>query len=168
MFLTDYNAILKNMPSVKGSYFLPYMPHHLDELDCIEMKTQKAISIPEFKRMVNHQAECGPTITAFLYNKPVAIYGATMLWKGVAEFWSLLSEQSRRYPIAMTKSGLTFIDIVEILFHLHRVQITVKTSDTRAMLWAKALGFVPECNMLRYSADKDDYTLFRRQKWVDY
>ncbi len=44
----------------------------------------------------------------------------------------------------------------------HRVQITVKTSDTRAMSWAKALDFVPECNMLRYSADKYDYTLFRR------
>lgn len=163
MFSTDYATILKHMPPVKGGYFLPYMQHHLDELDCVEMKTQKAITVNEFKYMINHQAECGPTITAFLYGKPVAVFGATILWKGVAEFWSLLSEQSRRYPIAMTKAGLTFIDIVEILFHLHRVQITVKTSDTRAMSWAKALYFVPECNMLRYSADKDDYTLLRRQ-----
>ena len=163
MFSTDYPSILKHMPPVKGGYFLPYMQHHLDELDCVEMKSQKALSIHEFKHMINYQSECGPTITAFLYGKPVAVFGATMLWKGVAEFWSLLSEQSRRYPIAMTKAGLTFIDIVEILFHLHRVQITVKTSDTRAMSWAKALYFVPECNMLRYSADKEDYTLMRRK-----
>lgn len=162
MFSTDYKQILSHMPHVKGGYYLPYMQTHLDELDCVELKTQKAISIDEFKRMINHQAECGPTITAFIYGKPVAIFGASIMWKGVAEFWSLLSEQSRRYPIAMTKAGLTFIDIAEILFHLHRVQITVKTSDTRAMSWAKALGFVLECNMLRYSADKYDYTLFRR------
>lgn len=162
MFLTNYPAIFEHMPHVKGGYYLPYMPYHLDELDCVEMKTQKAITIAEFKHMINHQANCGPTITAFIYNKPVAIFGATIMWKGVSEFWSLLSEQSRRYPIAMTKAGLTFIDIVEILFHLHRVQITVKTSDTRAMSWAKALKFVPECNMLHYSADKYDYTLFRR------
>jgi hypothetical protein len=76
------------MPPVKGGYFLPYMEHHLDELDCIEMKTQKAITVSEFKYMINHQAECGPTITAFLYGKPVAVFGATILWKGVAEFWS--------------------------------------------------------------------------------
>ncbi len=42
------------------------MQTHLDELDCIEVKTQKAISIAEFKSMINHQAECGPTITAFI------------------------------------------------------------------------------------------------------
>jgi len=163
MFLTDYPAIFERMPHVKGGYYLPYMPYHLDELDCMEIKNQKAIKPHEFKNMINHQAKCGPTITAFIYNKPVAIFGTIIMWHGVAEFWSLLSEQSRRYPIAMTKAGLTFIDIAEILFHLHRVQITVKTSDARAMSWAKALGFVPECNMLQYSADKDDYTLMRRK-----
>jgi hypothetical protein len=30
------------------------------------------------------------------------------------------------------------------------------------MAWAKALAFVPECNMVHYSADKEDYTLLRR------
>lgn len=150
------------MPNVKGGYFLPYMPYHLDELDCIEMKSQKNITPAEFKNMINHQVNCGPALTCFLYNKPVAIFGSTIMWKGVAEFWSLLSEQSRRYPLAMTKAGLTFIDICEILFHLHRVQITVKTSDNRAIAWAKTLGFEPETNMLHYSADKEDYTLMRR------
>ena len=162
MFLIDYVEVFKHMPHVKGGYYLPFLPPHLDELDCIEVHNQVAIGSKDFKRMICHQAECGPTITAFIYGKPVAIFGCTMLWKGVAESWSLLSEQSRRYPIAMTKAGLTFIDICEILFHLHRVQITVKTSDSRDMAWAKALAFVPECNMVHYSADKEDYTLLRR------
>jgi RimJ/RimL family protein N-acetyltransferase len=62
----------------------------------------------------------------------------------------------------MTKAGIAFIDIVEILFRLHRVQITVKTLDARAIKWAKALGFQSEGILKEYSADKEDYNILRR------
>jgi len=48
--------------------------------------------------------------------------------------------------------------------HLHRLQITVKTSDNRAISWAKAIGFISECTMKQYSTDKLDYDLMVRRK----
>jgi hypothetical protein len=69
------------------------------------------------------------------------MFGLVFLWKGVGEAWSLFTEESRRYPIAMTKGAIAFFDICQILFNLHRIQITVKSNDKRAVRWAKTLRF---------------------------
>jgi hypothetical protein len=46
---------------------------------------------------------------------------------------------------------------------LHRLQITVKTSDNRAISWAKAIGFISEATLVAYSMDKRDYDLMVRR-----
>jgi RimJ/RimL family protein N-acetyltransferase len=90
------------------------------------------------------------------------MFGLMFHWQGVGEAWSLFAEESRRYPIAMTKGAFAFFDICKILFNLHRIQITVKCDDTRAVRWAKALGFIEEGVMVQYSADKEDTYIMRR------
>ena len=77
--------------------------------------------------------------------------------------WSVFSEKARRYPIAMTKGAISFFDIVQILFNLHRLQITVNCNDKRAVSWAKYLKFESEGIMKKYSADKDDTYIMRRK-----
>jgi RimJ/RimL family protein N-acetyltransferase len=162
MFLTEIQQILPYMPNVRGVYYLPFFMQHLSELNGTEMYTKASLTRESFETHIQYQSSMGPAITAFVNNKPVAVFGCVMIWNGVGEVWSLLSEESRRYPIAMTKAGIAFIDIVEILFRLHRVQITVKTSDARAIRWAKALGFQSEGVLKQYSADKEDYNILRR------
>jgi len=90
------------------------------------------------------------------------MFGCVFLWRGVGEAWSLFTEQSRRYPIAMTKGAISFFNSCQTLFNLHRLQITVNSNDKRAMSWAKTLGFVSEGLMIDYSADKDDTHMMRR------
>jgi hypothetical protein len=63
----------------------------------------------------------------------------------------------------MTKIGIAVADMAEIAMGLHRLQITVKTSDARAVSWAKAIGFISECTMKEYSEDKFDYNLMVRR-----
>jgi hypothetical protein len=63
----------------------------------------------------------------------------------------------------MTKIGIAFADISEIAMGLHRLQITVKTSDNRAINWARAIGFISECTMSQYSEDKQDFNLMVRR-----
>lgn len=153
--------ILANLPHVEGGYFLPFHISHLDRLDDIEEYTD-IIGKEEFRKQIEVQSSRGPVITAFLYGKPVAVFGCGLLWNGVAEVWSLLSKQSKRYPLAMIRASKAFLDICWITFNLHRLQITVKTSDTVAMRFALALKFEAECNMKKYSPGKEDFTLLRR------
>jgi hypothetical protein len=153
--------VLENLPHVKGSYYLPFHVDHLDNLDGIESYIQM-LGLEGFKKQIAGQAIRGPVITAFINGKPVAVFGCGLLWNGVAEVWTLLSEQSKRYPIAMVRAAKAFLDICWITFNLHRLQISVKTSDAVAMRFALALKFEAECNMKKYSPGKEDFTLLRR------
>ena len=151
----------EHLPHVEGGYFLPFHVDHLDNLDGIESYIQ-VLGLDGFKTQIAGQATRGPVITAFLYGKPVAVFGCGLLWNGVAEVWSLLSPQSKRYPIAMIRASKAFLDICWITFNLHRLQISVKTSDNVAMRFALALKFEPEGIMAKYSPAQEDFTLFRR------
>lgn len=77
--------------------------------------------------------------------------------------WSVIGDVARTRPIAMTKIGIAVADMAQIAMGLHRLQITVKTSDARAISWGKAIGFISECTMKQYSEDKFDYDLMVRR-----
>lgn len=153
--------VLAGLPHVKGSYYMPFHPDHLDTLDDIDDYVN-AMGYDEFKAQIISQATRGPVITVFYYGRPAAVFGCGMLWNGVAEVWSLLTQQSKRYPIALIKGANSFLDICWVTFNLHRLQISVKTSDAVALRFAKALKFVEEGVMEKYSPDQQDYTLLRR------
>jgi len=163
MFSIDPNFLKNEMPHVPGGYYLPFNISHLDNFQGIINYDSKAISLEDRKHYINFQSQSGPCITAFVYNIPVAVFGCVLLWRGVGEAWSLFAEEARRYPIAMTKGAKSFFDSCQISFNLHRLQITVKTSDKRAVGWAKTLGFESEGIMLKYSADQEDTFIMRRK-----
>ena len=163
MYLSKTVEILKRMPEVKGSYFLPFHIDHTKNFQGLIDYEVKSITLEDRIRLVDSQSKSGPTITAFVNNIPVAVFGCVILWSGVGEAWSIFSEKARRYPIAMTKSAISFFDSCEILFSLHRLQITVNSNDKRALSWAKYLKFESEGLMKQYSADKDDTFMMRRK-----
>lgn len=162
MFLTNIDKILQALPNLENGYYLPFHLDHVANFKGIIEYESQSITIEDRIHMLEYQSQLGPSITAIVNNIPVAVFGAVFLWKGVAEAWSLFSEESRRYPIAMTKGANAFFDSCQILFSLHRIQITVKCSDKRAVSWAKHLGFVEEGTMIAYSADKDNTFMMRR------
>lgn len=150
------------MPKIKGVIFVPFAVEHAMDIDAGEFEgysTQRMVGVQE---MLVQQALSGFAFTCFLHGKPVASFGCCLLWRGVGEMWSVIGETARTKPVAMTKIGITFADMCEIAMGLHRLQITVKTSDNRAISWAKAIGFISECTMRRYSEDKIDYDLMVR------
>lgn len=164
MYSNNIVEILKKMPEVKKAYFLPFHVDHTHNFQGIIDYETKSVTLEDRIRYLDIQSRSGPAVTAFYDNIPVAVFGCVILWSGVGEAWSVFSEKARRYPIAMTKGAISFFDIVEILFSLHRLQITVNSNDRRAMAWAKCLKFEPEGLMKAYSADKEDTFIMRRSK----
>lgn len=152
-----------NLPKYKDVKYVTFISDHAFEIEGGEFEgysTQRMIGV---QRMLETQAEYGFAFTCFMYNEPVACFGCSLLWDGVGEMWSVIGDHARTRPIAMTKVGLAFADICEIALRLHRLQITVKTADIRAISWARAIGFISECTMKEYSADRYDYDLMVRR-----
>tara|TARA_R110001592_G_scaffold210378_2_gene461872 strand:+ start:135 stop:644 length:510 start_codon:yes stop_codon:yes gene_type:complete len=162
MFLIEQKDLDKYMPKVKGVSYENYHPDHIELFKGLDIHGVSLLSQQNRKQGVNYQSTIGPTITALHNNNPIAIFGCCILWAGVGEAWAVFDEKARRYPIAMTKGAFTFFDIVEILFSLHRLQITVVSKDKRAVAWAKYLGFISEGLMKQHSADKKDTFMMRR------
>lgn len=160
--------VRKYLPKVEGVTYEQFEFQHCIDIIGGEFAGYSAQRMVGVQRMLESQAEYGFAVTCFLYDEPVACFGTTLLWSGVGEMWSVIGEIARAKPIAMTKVGMSFADISEIALGLHRLQITVKTSDNRAIKWARAIGFISECTMQQYGEDKDDFDLMvRRIKWVD-
>jgi len=152
-----------NMPKINGVMFAPFVFQHAMDIEGGEFAGYSAQRMVGVKTMLETQAQFGFAYTCFLHSEPVAVFGSSLLWSGVAEMWSVIGNTARTKPIAMTKIGIAFADISEIAMGLHRLQITVKTSDNRAINWARAIGFISECTMSQYSEDKQDFNLMVRR-----
>jgi len=162
MFSIDPLFLKDDMPQYHGGYYLPFHPDHLDRFSGIKEYGGKDLTFDQRKAAISFQAQVGPTITAFVYGKPVAIFGCVMVWKGMGEAWALFADNARRYPVAMTKGARVFFNTCIRSYNLHRIQITVKKSDKRAIKWAKCLKFETEGTLEKYSADQEDYYMMRR------
>lgn len=163
MYFLKQEYLDKYMPQVNGVHYLNYHPEHGKLFKGFQNYGFSSLSEQDRKQRIDIQSQAGPAITALLHFQPVAIFGCGILWSGVGEAWSVFDEQARRYPIAMTKGANRFFDICEILFNLHRIQITVVSNDKRAVRWAECLGFEAEGLMTQYSADKEDTYMMRRK-----
>lgn len=155
----NIKEITKHFPKVKGVEYSIFAVNHAFYVEGGEFAGLSASKCLGIKAMLEAQAASGFAITAHLNGQPVACFGCTILWDGVGEMWSVIGDKARTHPIATTKIGIAFTDICKLSLTLHRLQITVKTSDKRAMNWARAIGFISECTMKQYGTDKLDYDL---------
>lgn len=157
-----YDLLNEQMHKRKGVYYLPFVPDHFDHLDFDAKELETLSKAYDIKSMLANQAELGTAFTAFRYNRPIAIVGVVFVWSGVGEMWSLFDNQARDIPATMLRTAIDFSDIAMRYLHLHRLQITVRTDDHRAIRFAEAIGFKTECVMQKFGPDKVDYLLMAR------
>ena len=157
-----YDLLNEQIHKRKGVYYLPFVPDHFDHIDFDAKELNTISKAYDIKSMLSQQAELGTAVTAFKYSRPVAVFGIVFIWQGVGELWSIFDNQAREHPATMLRSGYDFTDIAMRYLHLHRLQITVRTDDDRAIRYAKALKFKTECVMQKFGPDKVDYLLMAR------
>ena len=116
----------------------------------------------EVKDLLTTQAAMGGAVNAFLNKAPIAIFGFVSIWKGVAETWLVPDEKVRKIPVTLTKVGYKVMDIAKISMGLHRIQLTVRTTDKRAEKWAHAIGFKCDGVLRKYGVDGVDYLMMSR------
>jgi len=149
---------------MKGSFFMPFSPAHTERLHVTQPEIVAASKFIDISEAIANQASLGPAVTAFYGSQPVACFGFVPIWTGVGEAWLIADDKARSKPLGMSKFGRAFFDILQISYELHRVQIAVRTSDTRAHKWALFLGFKEEGIMRRYGPDGADHYIMARCK----
>jgi hypothetical protein len=161
MILT-VELINQYMPQTPNVHYEVFQEKHLDDMRQYGFDGLSDAELAEEKSYIVAQTIEDAAFTIMYKDKPVCVFGCLLYWNGVAEMWSLISDDIRRFPLFLTKCGRTWADICEVAFKLHRLEITVRASDERATKWAFALGFKHESFMEKYSARREDFNLFVR------
>lgn len=151
----------ERLPRKAGVCYIPMVPSHLKYMN-IKPEQLPAARVVSMDIMLDMQSQLGMAVTALVHGKPVAMFGCIKIWTGVGEMWSIISDDARRYPKQLTLVAGAFSDIVTQSLSLHRLQITVRSDEPRALRWAKYLGFEIEGLMRKYSPDGTDTYILAR------
>lgn len=154
MIAIQLNELVKRP---EATVFVPYSPDHLSYIKTNNPDIEAMRGSDGLQQMVDSQAGMGEAITVITHGKPTGIFGLVPIWDGLAELWFIPDEALRIYPIFMTKTARTFIDICAISKRLHRMQITVRCDHRQAVGWAKTIGFKTEGTMSKYGPDQSDF-----------
>jgi hypothetical protein len=160
----DIKEVIKHLPRIAGVEYRPSEIGDVDNIAAVEFWGLTSEHLAVLKQTIEIQRRYGAySLTVHLHNKPVALFGCILMWHGVAELWALLSKDTFKRPLALSKCALTFADICEISLKLHRLQIHVKSSNERAVKWGEFLGFSIEGKLIQFTQDKQDcYIMSRR------
>jgi RimJ/RimL family protein N-acetyltransferase len=162
MIKIPYDVLNKDIHKRKGMFFLPFVIDHYDQMDVRQPELLAVARGYELRQMIAGQADMGTAMTTFLHGKPIAVTGVVYFWNGVGELWSLFDEDARTKTSTMLRTGKSYCDIAVRYLHLHRLQITVRTDDNRAINYARHLGFNTEATLKEYGPDRVDYLLMTR------
>jgi len=141
---------------------MPFSVNHAERMSIQSEDVTVLATKDEIPGLLETQARMGPAVTAFLNMEPVAIFGFVSIWEGVAETWLMPDEKVRTIPVTLTRIGIKVMDIAKISMGLHRIQLTVRTTDKRAEKWAHAIGFKCDGVLRKYGVDGVDYLMMSR------
>jgi hypothetical protein len=154
--LLDYVDLPPEVQLVKYSA-LHYA--HLDLDDDYMVEVAKVAS-PDI--ILENQTSSGIAYTAMLYGKPAAVFGSLALFYGVEEMWLMLGANGRKHAKTLTRVAHGFVDFRMKAGGLHRLQMTVRCRDLKAVRWAKSLGFEIEGLMRKYGTDGSDFFMMSK------
>jgi RimJ/RimL family protein N-acetyltransferase len=126
-------------------------PEHFEEIK------QMIPSVYHMQQYAEFLSSNGVGLAAVMDCKVYGMGGLFPLWPGVAEAWTLLSEdvkQDHGYWLHKTVRG--WLRDQANQYDFHRLQINVDAGDDRAIRWAKVLGFEHEGVMRQYAFNKVD------------
>ena len=149
-----------NLPPYRDARRTPYKPEHgkLLRPKGIFSKMEH-FSIDALYMQPNSYIE-----SILVDEHPIAVIGMVVLWPGVAEVWSVISEEARETPISFHKCVLSSLVCHETVLKLHRTQMCVRADYEEGLRWAESLGFKSEGVMLKYGPEGNDFFRYARVK----
>ena len=113
----------------------------------------------------NMQVDPKTSYTALWDNVIVGVGGAAMMWKGVYEFWLILTKDSKldgAHGIVAFEAVRKKIDEIIEENNIVRAQATARLDFPKAVKMLEALGFTFEGILRKYTPDKCDVYRYAR------
>lgn len=137
----------------------PYQKAHLDQMNPRHFFSDKEMIGKKIQTMVDAQG--GRAATIFHNGNPIAILGYSHLWSGVAEVFSVITDDIVPVRFSFHQVVLGMIDTLQCSGY-SRLQFTVREGYPRAERWAEGLGFEKEGVMRKYGPDQASHFLYAR------
>jgi hypothetical protein len=118
--------------------------------------------------LINQKVEeCSKDSTSLIYTfsvegEPIAVIGASRIFEGVYEIWSVLSEKVRDHKFSFLKKVLSLLDFGHFNLGIYRYQMNVREGHPDVLKWAAALKMKCEGLMEKFGPDKANYFMFAR------
>jgi hypothetical protein len=97
-------------------------------------------------------------------NEILGIVGFVILWKGVAESWTILSDAIVKHKIEFNEKIHEIHNFYEKTLEAHRTHTYVKASNEIAIRWTEKLRYKKEGLLEGFGKNGDDYFMMARTK----
>lgn len=136
---------------------VPYKPEHLQSLllQPSQAFMRPFLDKPEYQQSL---AIPGKTFTAMDGERVLACAGIVPFWEGRAEAWALMGPDLRRDFIHIHYAAKRFFNVCGF----RRIEAAVDAEFGCAKAWMKALGFIYEGPLLKYTPDGRDCLRYAR------
>lgn len=148
----------------RGAKVVPFSPFHVSMMNLNEHDETAKRCVPDWLRRLEGQSALGPAFTGIYYGKPMLSFGIIPIWPGLAEAWMIPDRDISCVAVPLCRVSRQFFNHCETTMALRRIQITVRSSNVRAVEWAKFLYFEPEATLTAFGPDGEDYLMMRRLK----
>ena len=128
--------------------------HILEVETDFDFPTSARKSISEYSLTDGYSLKNGETI--------VACAGVSIMWKGVAEGWLIMSRHAYKYPVSIARYTEGLFDGIMERNELRRIQASVNCNDVKSVKFADWLGFEYEGIMKNFGPDGADYFRYAR------
>lgn len=138
----------------------PYMPG-----DVFLVNPRKEFGDVDFSQenfLAMHQNTYAHSI--WLDEKIIGVIAISLLWNGVAECWTVLSEDVKCASLGFHKLVLRAIKFYEQALGVSRIQSFVKSDFDASKKWLKSLGYTYEGTLKKWSRKGEDYEIWARVK----
>lgn len=139
---------------------LQYVSGDVGRLKAREFFAEVAFIEKKIERLIDEKD--GMAFTIFHREQVIAIVGHSELWRGVAEVWSVTSDDIIPVRFSFQKLILGMLDTFQEGRNYTRVQFTVREGYAPAQRWAESLGFELEGTLVKYGPDGADHYMYAR------
>lgn len=141
---------------------IPCTPEHIRQIDVALTSTERRIREENAENGRQWLSQCARTLVDD--DRVLACFGVSILWPGVGHAWAMISEEARKYPLALTRSIFREMQRFEAEHRLRRLEAAVKIESIRGRRWLEILGFGLERGLVRnYGMDGiGDYAMYAR------
>jgi len=162
--MTDWGEFWDQQRMPLGGKVVPFFYGHVSMMSLNEHDEITKHTVPDWMGRLRGQSELGPCFTGVYYGKPMLSFGVIPIWPGLVEAWMIPDKDIGAVAVPLCRLARAFFNHCETTMGLRRIQILVRSSNVRAIEWAKFLYFRSEATLTAFGPDGEDYLMMRRLK----